>query len=159
MRWTVAMALVGGCTPWLDLPEDQVPVALSGVEAGRYDGVAILEVRAYFGPVRVGRDTCEIPVSLEVDPGAEWLVDGPAGCDLDGIGRFDARITGDSVGMPYLEGTLSSSDVQAPWDGWFTATDALYGEIDGESYVGSLRLEHVGYMEVAWADTLGPAAN
>lgn len=154
MRWTWLVVALGGCAPWLALPDTPPPPpGLVEVEAGRYSGTAVIEVRAYSGPVQVGREECRAPIALVVDPADSALVRGEVACSFVELGRVEAELVGDGADLPWVDGQLVAEALTAGFSGWFVAADDLYLELDGEAPRDSLRLRYRGYLR---ADRYAP---
>lgn len=149
---TLALFLVG-CTPWTEFPDVEGPASSDYVVPGAFDGTAVLELRAYAGPVLVKREVCTTPISLAVDATAEQLVSGTLVCNFEEVGTVSADLMGSGTPLPWLEGTLDGDEIVATWTGWFTDEVTLYADTIGTTRAQGLRIEYRGYVQ---AERTGP---
>lgn len=147
----IALVAASGCN-WqqpLGAPANLAPDAPSGT----YRGTLELDVRAFFGPLRLKRQTCTQPFELLVD--TEEGVAGNVVCDFEEFGELDIWLLGEIRGMPEVGGDLDTPEFKGGWDGWFYNDEQVYGETVGEAMTPQgLRVEWFGYFDTEY---VGPA--
>jgi hypothetical protein len=151
LRWFAIPLVVSGCTPWLETP-DLAPGDVATISAGRYSGMAALEVRAFTGPAQIGREVCSTPVELRVDPSASPMITGSLSCTFS-RGNARADLEGYDAGLPLFDGELISNDLDATFTGFFVEEDRIYMEIEGVQQAEGYRLRYLGFLD---ADQFAP---
>ena len=118
------------------------------VEDGYYTGPLVLEARAYLGPVMLKQGTCTTDIELKVRSYASNFIKGNVSCDMEGLGMVTVDITGEMPSVPLVYGDVKADEyVDASWEGWFYGYDLLYGETQGETLEGALRIEYWGWFD------------
>jgi hypothetical protein len=154
----LSLFLAAGCADELEPPVE--PTGEPGA-SGIFVGDLHVDLRAYWGPVRVAHAVCETELTMVVDPDAEDLITGYGDCGrLPDFGRVQVEVWGGDVDMPEVGGDYYSDPFWDTWQGWFLSAEELWALAEGKGPWEGYRIRweaemdawRVSSLEDAWLD-------